>query len=377
MSVGPRTRHLLRSGICIASLCVIGAEPALAHERYVVDEPHDVSVAEFVDDVLTGSDVVDPLIAGGIVLALAIGAYLFARPVATDVGAFRFLMDEYTEYVPWLLRLGFGIALIGAGFGGYFFSPAVEVEARLLQVGLGFALLWGIATRVVAVTTLGLYLAGLTAYPAIALQFEYVGGMIAITLLGSGKPSLEHVLEFVARTPGSAYGRVGRVHETTVLSAARIEGYQQVTPTIIRVGLGLTFVYLSVSEKLLRPGQGLAAVEKYGLATVIPVDPALWVTGAAMTELGLGLALIVGCFTRLSAAAALSVFAATMFAFPDDPVLAHVAMSSMAISLVITGCGPYGLDNRIGSLEGEKESGAGVRSPATRSATGSDRRRQS
>ena len=315
----------------VAGLSLAGT--AAAHEEYVVG----------------------PLLAGGVaVLALVVG-YLHFEPLQQDLAAFRFAMREYTEYVPWLLRISFGIPLIGAGFAGYFVSPSVEVELRLLQVTLGFLLLFGLATRAVALATLAVYLVGAVVWPELLYQFEFVGGMLAIALVGSGKPSADHVLQRIAGTPGTLYGRVDVVHDRARTFQRRVEPYERLLPTVTRAGLGATFFYLGVSQKLLRPGIALEVVEQYELTAVVPVPAELWVLGAGLTEATLGIALVLGIFTRAGAAVAIGMFTLTLFALPDDPVLAHVALFGMTSVLLITGGGPYSVDNRMEAVEDEVE----------------------
>jgi len=84
--------------------------------------------------------------------------------------------------------------------------------------------------------------------------------------------------------------------------------------------MGITFVYLGLIEKLADPGRALLVVEKYDLTSVVPVDPGLWVVGAGVTEIAVGLALIAGFFTRGAAALSFVLFTATLFGLPDDPV---------------------------------------------------------
>ncbi|WP_049902002.1 DoxX family protein [Natrinema sp. J7-1] len=325
-----------------ASSAVLGT--ARAHEEYVVDEERDVVVGEFLAESLRDPFVVGPLLVGAFAVAVAIVIYLLVRPLQGDLAAFRAAMREYTTFVPWLLRISFGIPLIGAGFGGYFISPALHVELRLLQVALGFLLLFGLATRVVALVTLAAYLVGLALRPVLLLQLEYVGGMLAVVLIGSGQPSADHVLQRVAGTSGTVYGRFDPVSDRARTFQERVRGYRPLVPTVVRVGLGCTFVSLGLGQKLLRPGIALAVVGRYDLTAGVPVSPALWVLGAGVAEIGLGLALLIGFFTRASAATAIGVFALTLFALPDDPVLAHVGLFGLASVLLITGSGPYAVD---------------------------------
>jgi len=329
----------------VAGQFAVGA--ARAHEEYVADDEQDVTVAEFFDGALSDPSVVVALVAGVFGVLVVVAAYLAFRPFRRDIEAFRSAMAEYRAYLPWLLRISFGIPLIGAGFAGYFVSPAVGVELRILQVGLGFLLLFGLATRVTAVATLAVYLGGLLFYPTLLLQLEFVGGMVAIALLGSGKPSADHVLQRVAESPGTVYGRFDVVSRWARWLQARLEPAERTVPVVVRIGLGATFVYLGVGQKLLRPGLALAVVDRYDLTGVIPVAPELWVLGAGLTEAALGVALLVGAFTRASSVTAIFMFVLTLFALPNDPVLAHVGLFGMASVLLITGAGPYSVDDRL------------------------------
>jgi len=71
----------------------------------------------------------------------------------------------------------------------------------------------------------------------------------------------------------------------------------------------------------------------------------MWVIGAGMTELTLGVGLILGIFTRGLATVAFGVFTLTLFALPDDPVLAHISLFGLTTALLITGSGRFALDN--------------------------------
>jgi uncharacterized membrane protein YphA (DoxX/SURF4 family) len=347
----------------LAVLALFGVGTASAHEEYVADEEYDVPVSEFLAEALTDPFVVGPLLAGGLAAFAVLGGYLYIRPAPRDVVAFRDAMGEYTGYVPWLLRISFGIPLIGAGFGGYFISPAVEVDLRLLQVGLGFLLLFGLGTRIVALATLMAYLVGVLLRPMLLLQLEFVGGLLAIALIGSGKPSADHVLQRMAGTRGTIYQRVDIVYDYARAFQDRVEPYERYLPTVTRIGLGVTFIYLGLIQKILRPGIALAVVDQYDLTGVVPVSPELWVMGAGLAEIGLGLALIVGLFTRGTAMAAIAMFTLTLFALPDDPVLAHVALFGMASVLLITGSGPFGVDGRLAGTTEATDAGEETRIP--------------
>lgn len=322
--------------------------------RFVTDTDQAGDGLAFLGDALT--DPVNAAVLGGGVLATlaALGLYLRVRSLQPDVGVFRQVMTGYRDLLPWLLRLGFGLPLVGAGFAGYLFNPAVEPAvasglARLFQIGLGFALVFGIATRVAAIVGLLTYLAALIAEPLLLYSFVWAPGFAAIALVGSGRPSADEVLQNVAAAEDTVYGEIDPIHEAPTWLNHNVAPYERFVPTVIRVGMGLSFVFLGIFEKLLAPEMALGVVEQYDLTALAPVPAELWVLGAVFAELGLGIAILLGVFTRISALTALSVFVLTLFGIPDDPVLAHVGLFSLASALLITGAGAYALDNRTGA----------------------------
>lgn len=218
---------------------------------------------------------------------------------------------------------------------------------RLLLVGLGFLLLFGLGTRLVAFVGLGVYLVGAMYRPELVLAGEYVAGFVALVLVGSGRPSADHVLQAVASAEGTVYGEFDPVGPAAVWFDSHVEPYRAYVPFVIRVGLGIVFLILGVGEKLLAPGPALAVVAKYNLTGVVPVDPGLWVVGAAFTEILLGIMLVLGAFTRAVSLAALFMFTLTLFGLPDDPVLAHITLFGLASTLIVTGAGPFSIDRAI------------------------------
>ncbi|QLC35117.1 DoxX family protein (plasmid) [Halarchaeum sp. CBA1220] len=347
----PRYRRLAVATL-LAVLCT--ARPAAAHVDYTAEGGGHVDTVQFLVDVLSHPFHVAVLVGGAVAVVAAAVTYLRRRPLQRDIAVFRAAVTDYADLLPWLLRLSFGLPLVGAGFAGYFISPAVTPTgsilaplARLVQIGLGFALLFGLATRVAAFLGLLAYLGVLLVRPELLLAMEYVAGFTVLILLGSGRPSADAVLETIAAADGTTYGRIDPVHRVTGVFRDRVAPSRRFVPTIVRAGLGVTFLYLGVVEKLLAPGPALQVVAKYNLTQVVPVDPGLWVLGAALAEIALGTALILGLFTRADALTALLMFTLTLFGLPDDPVLAHISLFGLASALIITGAGPHALDTAL------------------------------
>ncbi|MFB6269440.1 MAG: DoxX family protein [Halobacterium sp.] len=330
------------------------------HVKYVVDGAPSVRALKFLVDVLEHPLNAVLLLGGGLGVVAAMAAYLRYRPAKADVRALRATLDDYREFLPWMLRLAVGLPLVGAGFAGYFFSPIVPAPTRVLQVSIGFLLLFGLATRAVALFGLGAYLTGLAFEPGLLLASEYVGGFLGIILLGSGRPSADHLLQRVAAAEGSVYGRFDPLHPIVERFNAVVDPYEQYAPTVIRLGVGFNFALLGFWEKLANPGWALEVVAKYDLTSVVPVDPGMWVVGAGLTELAVGVFLFVGLFTRATAAVAFVVLTTTLFGLPDDPVLAHITLFGLSSALFVTGAGPLSIDERLAAVA--------QRSPLTTSA---------
>jgi len=126
--------------------------------------------------------------------------------------------------------------------------------------------------------------------------------------------------------------------------AERIKPYKDLAPVVLRVGIGIAFSFLGITQKLMRPGEALAVVAKYDLTAAVPVQPELWVIGAGLTEALVGVMFILGAFTRGFSLVAFGLFTTTLFGLPDDPVVAHISLFGLVSALLITGGGPYSID---------------------------------
>ncbi|EMA64901.1 DoxX family protein [Halorubrum kocurii] len=340
----------------LALFATLVARPVAAHVDYVTEDTGDpLDAVAFTVEVL--SDPVNAAVftGGGLATVAGLAVYLWVRPTITDVVVLREKLVGYGDLVPWMLRLAIGLPLVGAGFQGYLFAPTLAFDPgaspflRVLFIGLGFFVLFGLATRIASAIGLLTYAWVLLAVDATAvIAMEYVPVLIALLILGGGRPSADDMLLAVASTPGSYYGRIDPVHHLKSFLDATTAPLRRYVPTVLRVGMGVTFVYLGLIEKLADPGRALLVVEKYDLTSVVPVDPGLWVVGAGVTEIAVGLALIAGFFTRGAAALSFVLFTTTLFGLPDDPVLAHVALFGMASAVFTLGSGPLSFDRLVG-----------------------------
>lgn len=330
----------------VGTAVLVATGNAHAHVRYVTEESGAFRpIVEFVTSVLTDPVNATLLVAGGISVVAFTFIYLRALPSFPDIQIARETLANYADLVPWLLRLSLGLPLVGAGFAGYFFSPAVPAQSRIFQVVIGFLLLFGLATRAVAIVALVAYLFVLASTPNLLLASEYVGGLLGIAILGSGRPSADQILQHVASADGTVYGEIDPIHRPAEWFNTWFEPYEAYAPTAVRLSLGANFIYLGLAEKILNPGRAVLVVNKYELTRIVPVSAEMWVFGAGAAEVALGTLLILGLFTRGAAAIAFVLFTTTLFGIPDDPVLAHISLFGLASVLLITGSGPFALDS--------------------------------
>jgi len=343
------------SAVLSAALVAVATRPVSAHVDYVTDSPGEpIDAVAFLVDVLSNPFNAALFVGAGLVVTGTLAAYLRVRPTIQDIVILREKLASYGDLIPWMLRLSVGLPLIGAGFEGYLFAPTVTFDTgansilRVLFIGLGFFTLFGLATRIISTVGLVTWAWALTVDPAVILAVEYVPVFLSLLVLGGGRPSADDMLLEVASADGTYYGRVDPVHHLKAFLDERTRPFRQYVPTLLRVGMGATFIYLGLIQKLAQPGSGLLVVEKYNLTAVIPVDPGMWVVGAAVTEIAVGLALIAGFFTRGAAAASFVLFTTTLFGLPDDPVLAHVALFGMASAVFTLGSGPFAFDRWVG-----------------------------
>ena len=353
----PIRRRLLAVCLTLAGLLVGFVGATTAHVEYVTPGGDPVEVVAFLTDALTTPFVLAVLLGGFVAVVAALAVYLVVRPFPADIAAFRAVMRDYEDLLAWLLRLSMGMPMIAAGFEGYFFSPAVTIgnptALRLFGIAVGFLLLFGLATRVVAVGTLVLYLVVLPTEPGLLLAAEYVPGLLAIALIGGGRPSADALIARMADDDRTVYSQIDPFYRRVALPfAERIDPYTTLVPVVLRVGIGVAFIYLGITQKLMRPGDALGVVAKYDLTAVVPVDPALWVIGAGLTEALVGIMLIAGAFTRGFSLVAFGLFTTTLFGLPDDPVVAHISLFGLVSALLITGGGPYSVDSWLQSTFG-------------------------
>jgi uncharacterized membrane protein YphA (DoxX/SURF4 family) len=322
----------------------------LAHVTYVTpDSGPDLSFADLLRRVAEHPAEVLLFLLGAVAIAAALLVDLRWRPLRSLREALGARAEAYLELTPWMLRLSLGLPLLGAGVLRYAFAPDVTIAGfpYLALTALGFLLLLGLVSRPAAAGVLVLAALATGIQPHLVEIIELPALAAAIILTGGGVPALDDLLAAAARSRRTP--TAGRERSPQSL-LADVSVPRDLLALLVRSGLGASFLAAGVTEKLLDPGRASLAVARYDLTAVMPVSEWSWILGVGLVESALGLSLLMGAWTRPAAVLGFGVLSATLFALPDDPVLAHVALFGASSILVVTGSGRWALDPLLSRL---------------------------
>lgn len=272
---------------------------------------------------------------------LMLAVILFAAAITLFLIKNKFFADEcetinkkangYTVFLPWILRLSAGITLIGSGVSGTLITPALAGFDYFagMQIFLGFLLVAGFLVIPAAVGALFLYLFALTQDVYVIGNLDFFVAILALFLLDNEKPGVDDILGIPDISPFTYFKRW--------------------TPPVLRLGVGGAMIFLAFYEKVLNPELGAYVVNNFGLLSVVPVSTAMWVFGAGIVELVLGIALVFGYRTRLVCAITFVVLSMSFFYFGES-VYSHITLFGTLSVLFVTRGGMWSIDRRMGRL---------------------------
>jgi uncharacterized membrane protein YphA (DoxX/SURF4 family) len=225
--------------------------------------------------------------------------------------------DTYREFIPWILRLSLGIALLGAATAQVLISPLLPWQGPLLvvQMILGFAFMFGFLVTPASFATIALYIYGLSLDNYLVGNLETTGAALALIALGSARPGFDDLVGIPEAI------------------ATRFKSYVSI---ILRTSIGGAMVYLALFEKLFNPHLSELVVTQYQLTSLVPVSPEMWVVSVGIIELVIGIALLIGWQQRTVTVITFLVLIVTFFGF-REAVYAHVTLFGVLSALFILG----------------------------------------
>jgi uncharacterized membrane protein YphA (DoxX/SURF4 family) len=276
-------------------------------------------------------------------LPLALTAAVVALAVAWRLVALRFAGPELRvlaplgRLVPWVPRLlgvHLGVALLALAATGAFITPSndhldgVGGNALLLVEGsLGVWLVTGYRLRPAAALVLGLG-------PALVL----VDGL---TALGECANLAAVAAFLVVLSPGEhAHGAAYPRREQLRLALF-----------VLRLGVGAALIVLAFSEKLTNPAMAIDTLERYPALDVfglvgIELAPETFVAIAGATELLFGLLVISGAFPQVAVLVAMVPFNATLLLFGQTEMVGHLPVYGVFLALLVYGSSAHAADVR-------------------------------
>lgn len=317
--------------ILFAFLLLVLPVVSFAHVGYVVDQKS-FDEAKGTDFQFLASAMEDPMNVELIlitILAVLVVYYLGHKNffLKKELNHIKKYASSYEDLVPWILRLSLGIALIGASSANMLVSPLLSTNGTiaLIELILGFLMLFGAFIEVTALITVLLFIVGIFAEPYLFGNLEFFGAALALMLIGNPRPGFDHIVGI-----------------KMVVS----EKLRKLYIPILRISIGLALTFLAVYEKILNPHASELVVAKYNLTSAIAVSPEMWVFSVGVIELVVGLFLLIGFKTRLTSAIAFAVLVVTFFYFKED-IFSHVTLFGSLSVLFITGGGIWSIDKYL------------------------------
>lgn len=325
-------KHTYIKIAALIALITSFAHTTHAHVRYLIS-PEEVAEHGGTDTTFLLDALRDPQNIGLILWTIAGSIIVYL--VATQVKCFRDMFkrigtraDSYTPFIPWMLRLSLGIALIGSGTAETLISPALQgfPAFATIQIFLGFMIMAGFLVVPAAVASLGIYAFALATDWYLIGNIDFFAVALALIVLDNERPGLDDLLGLPKISP--------------------LHHLRRYVPLILRIGIGVAMMFLAVYEKLLNPHISEIIVNDFGLQNVIPVSVPMWVLSAGIIEFVIGLALTLGFYTRVSSAIAFVVLSLSFFYFGED-VASHITLFGILSVLFVTQGGRTSFDKKL------------------------------
>ncbi len=312
----------MKKGLVLSVLLVMCMAVASAHVSYVLEDDEFSQNIGYDLSFLMGALQNWVNIALIIVTLAVVMVVYFLAPKLRFFNAEKQTIEkvshEYIDFIPMIARLAVGIALIGAGTSGVLVSPTLASFSILgtLQIFIGFLLFIGLFTGVAAWGAVALYGIALVQTPYMLGNFEFLGLSLLILAMGDGRPGVSDLI-------GAPF-------------FGKLQKLKPYVPQILAWSIGIAMMYLAIFEKLLNPHTSELVVMQYGLATAIPVSPAMWVLSAGIIEFVIGLALLVRFKPRPMSAIAFVVLSLSFFYF-EEAVYSHITLFATLFIMFVIG----------------------------------------
>ena len=295
-----------------------GLVPALpTHERWFVESQQGGDWSFFLSPL--------PLVLTGAVVLVTVLWRVLALRIDRPELPFLAPLGRIVPWVPRLLGIHLGVALLALAATGAFMTPANDdlhglggTALLLVEAGLGIWLVTGINLRPAAGFVLALG-------PALAL----VAGPTALGECAN----LAAVAAFLLVVPPGPDAH-GAAHP----SKAQL----RLSLLLLRLGVGAALIVLAFTEKLTNPAMAIDTLERFPDLDVVAlvgihVSPETFVAIAGAVELLFGLLVISGAFPQVAVLVAMVPFNATLLLFGQTEMVGHLPVYGVFLALLVYG----------------------------------------
>ena len=253
------------------------------------------------------------------------------HPFVVDINGMA--SKKFSEYIPVILRIPVGIFFISSGIFGeigilsaepHFIDHDTMILLNYIQMGIGAMLLVGFMTRVAALGLLVLFLSTFLAYGMYGIdQFMLLGISLVMFFEGCKIHSID---KYVA-VKSTKLKKIGE----------RLLKAKPWSMLLLRITLGITLIWLGITEKILAPDLFIAVIENYGLPYIMNIE--LFVFAVGMIEILIGIFYLLGIFNRSVSALFFGILIMTTLTFGEN-IIAHIFLFAVALCFIIRGGGP-------------------------------------
>ncbi|HZA27650.1 MAG TPA: hypothetical protein VE915_08445 [Actinomycetota bacterium] len=294
----------------------------LAHVKWFVDDPERFP--------LEWSRLLAPATLAGIGFAVAGGVFLHFLVRRIDEDRITSWIRRFLRpYLPLLLSLHLGIALIAYALTGRYLAPSLRLPEgtwggvlTALELIVAALIILGLWTRLAAGLLVLSGPVGMFFYGVIPIleRVEFLGIALYLAAVGRRKWSLDALRSSSDESPVMNPLAVG----------------------MLRMCAGLAIVVGALTEKLLAPGVAEAFLRRFPKFNILDgagVSDRAFADAAGAVELALGLLLISGIGTRLVVLAAVIPFNVTLLFFGFTELIGHLPIYGIFLVLLVEGPG--------------------------------------
>jgi uncharacterized membrane protein YphA (DoxX/SURF4 family) len=232
--------------------------------------------------------------------------------------------EKMHEYGPLVVRLAISVAFFFSAQSMSFLGPELPLSHMplpyLLQILLYIAsacIAVGFLTEVAAFIALSIFCIGFFEFGAYLVTYlNYLGEILALVLFGTRSWSVDKLL----------FGPL-----------KRFEHFRKYETTIVRICYGVALSFAAITVKFLHPELTIEVVNHWNLTQfhwLFPSDPLLVAFGAGLSELAIGLFIVVGFEMRLIVLISLFYITLSLMFF-RELVWPHLMLYGISLNLLV------------------------------------------